>query len=63
MLHHIKNPDIVETIYSGIFRHIQEHSVLVRYAMTYWGTFRHIEPHLGVIEAYGNIIRHIWNSP
>ena len=35
MLQHIENVDIVGTIYSGIFRHIQEHSVLVRYAMTY----------------------------
>ena len=28
MMRHIENPDMVRTVYSGIFRYIQEHSAI-----------------------------------
>ena len=49
---HIENPDIVRTVYSGIFRHIQGHSAIFSHAQAYWGTLGHTEAYSGVIEAY-----------
>ena len=28
MLRHTENPDVIRTVYSGIFRHIQGHSAI-----------------------------------
>ena len=54
---HIENPDIVRTVYSGIFTSglfwdIQQYSAIVR----------HIEAYLGIIEAYRALIKNIRNS-
>ena len=38
---HTENPGMVKTVCSGIFRHIQEHSVIFSHVQVYWGTFRH----------------------
>ena len=35
MMRHIENPGIARTVYSGIFRHIQEHSVILRHVQFY----------------------------
>ena len=32
---HIENSGIVKTVYSGIFRHIEEHSVIFSHAQAY----------------------------
>ena len=48
-MRHIENLYVVSIVYPGIFRHTQGHSAM----------FRHIEEYLGIIEAYGAMIRHI----
>ena len=35
ILRHIENPDIVRTVYSGIFRHIQEQSAILSHVQAY----------------------------
>ena len=54
---HIENPGIVRTVYSCIFRPIQSHSAIFSHVKAYWGTLRHTEAYLGIIEAYGAIIK------
>ena len=34
-IRHIKQPDTVRTVYSGIFRHIQGHSAVIIHAQAY----------------------------
>ena len=53
MWQHIENTDIVRTVYSGIFRDIQQYSVMFGHIE---GTLRHIEAYLGIIETDGAII-------
>ena len=52
MSRHIENSGIVRTVYSGIFRDIQQDLAI----------FRHTEAYSGIIEAYEVIIRHFRNS-
>ena len=56
---HIKNPGIVRTVYSGIFRPIQGHSAIFSHVQAYWQTLRYIEVYLGITEAHGVIIKNI----
>ena len=44
MMRHIENPGIVRTVYSGIFRDIQQYSTILR--------LRHIEAYSGIIETF-----------
>ena len=48
---HIKNPGIVRTVYSGIFRPLQGHSAIFHHVQAYWETLRHIEAYFGIIDA------------
>ena len=50
MMRHTVNPDIVRTVYSGIFRHIQGHSCLFRHFQAYSGTFSNIHPCSGILK-------------
>ena len=52
MMRHIENPDIVRTVYSYTFRHIQGHSAIFSQVQGHLGTLMHIEAYSGVIEAY-----------
>ena len=61
MLQHIENPDIVRTIYSGIFRHIEGYSAIFT-IQPFSGILRDIRAYSGIFEAYGAIARHISNS-
>ena len=56
---HIKNPGIVRTVYSGIFRPIQGHSAIFSHVQAYWRTLRYIGVYLGITEAHGVIIKNI----
>ena len=59
---HIKNPGIVRTVYSGIFRPIQGHSALFSRVQAYWGALRPTVAYLGITEADGAITKNIRNS-
>ena len=59
---HIENPGVVRTVYSGIFRLIQRHSAIFSLFQAYWVALRYIEVYLGIIEAYGAIVRNIRNN-
>ena len=52
MMRHFENPDIVRTVYSYIFRHIQGHSAIFSQVQGHLGALMHIEAYSGVIEAY-----------
>ena len=53
---HIENPGIAR-ICSGIFRHIQGHSVILSHVQAYWGILRHIQALLRHTELYSDIFR------
>ena len=59
MIRHFENPDIVKTVYSYIFSHIQGHSAIFSQVQGHLGTLMHIEAYSGVIEAYWTIFSHI----
>ena len=56
MIRHIENPGIVRRVYSGIFRHTEEHSVTLRlifsHVQAYRGELRHTETYSGIVVAY-----------
>ena len=60
ILWYIENPGRVRIVYLGISRHIHANSAIFSHV-------RHTEQYSdirysGIIEMYGVIIRHIWNS-
>ena len=59
---HIENPDIARTVYSGIFRHIEERLAIFSYVQASLETLKHIQAYSGITKVYGAIIRHIRNS-
>ena len=59
---HIKNPGVVRTVYSGIFRPVQGHSAIFSHVQAYWRTLRYIEAYLGITEEHGAIIKNIRSS-
>ena len=56
MIRHIENSGIVRRVYSGIFRHTEEHSVTLRlifsHVQAYRGELRHTETYSGIAVAY-----------
>ena len=61
MVGHIENSSIVRTIYSGIFRGIQQHSTTFRNIKGHQGIVRHIQSLLRYIEPYPGIFKTLCN--
>ena len=60
-MRHIEIPGIVRTVYSGIFRHIQEHSAMFNHVQVYWGILSHIQAYSGITETYWAIFKTLCN--
>ena len=52
MMRHIEKTSMVRTVYSGIFRHIQQHSAVSSHVQSHCGKLRHNEAYSGITEAY-----------
>ena len=61
-MRHIEISGIVRTVYSGIFRHIQEHSAIFNHIQVYWGILSHIQAYSGITEAYWAILKTLCNT-